>query len=215
MDDSLLKDISSFSKPNLKKTTSRIYYLNGKQFTSNDGKSEEKEITLEQDNMSANTYASRMSGYVVDITPDKSVDKIIDRLYLSADDVATDLKLLKEHNITHIINVTTNVPNKFEPEIVYKKIKIYDFPSQNIDAYFKETYEFVEKAFEDENTSVLVHCNMGVSRSSTIIIAYLLQKRIFTTYQNAYEHVKSQRPKISPNNGFKQQLIKLERQLNQ
>ena len=142
------------------------------------------------------------------------LDKILDRLFLSGDGEATNLKLLKENNITHIVNVATNVDNKFESEIIYKKISVKDNPTEDIRSDFKETYNFIEQALQNENNSVLVHCNKGISRSPSIVIAYLLQKRIFDTYEEAYEYVKSKRPKSCPNEGFIQQLKQVEKELN-
>ena len=206
----LKSEIANFARNNLKRTETTIYYLNGKTYVSNDAGAAEKRVDmlLDEKKISYLNEAGR-------ICYDYEIDKIIDRLNLSSDCVATDLNILKESNISHIVNVTTNVPNKFEPEIVYKNVNICDFSSENIYAHFKDTYEFIEQALNsDEKHSVLVHCNMGISRSSSIIIAYLLQKRIFNNYNEAFKYVKSKRPKINPNDGFYQQLIQLENELN-
>jgi len=138
------------------------------------------------------------------------MDKIISRLYLGNDVVAQDLKLLKENKITHILNLTTNIPNKFE-HIVYKKIIMLDIESQNIRQYFDESFEFIDESLKNDNNSVLVHCNAGVSRSTSFIIAYLLQKHLFKSYSDALHYVKKRRPVVSPNYGFEKQLIKLEK----
>ena len=138
------------------------------------------------------------------------MDKIISRLYLGNDVVAQDLSLLKENKITHILNLTTNIPNKFD-HIVYKKIIMLDIASQNIRQYFDESFEFIDESLKDENNSVLVHCNAGVSRSTSFIIAYLLQKQLFKNYSDALHYVKKRRPVVSPNYGFEKQLIRLEK----
>jgi protein-tyrosine phosphatase len=49
---------------------------------------------------------------------------------------------------------------------------------------------------------ILIHCTAGISRSSTIAIAYLAQL-LGITHQDAYERVKSKRRIIKPNDGFK------------
>lgn len=103
--------------------------------------------------------------------------------------------------------MTTNVANKFNKEIKYKTLAIYDLASQVIN--FTEAYEFIELAMNEPTNNVLVHCNQGVSRSASIIIGYLIQKKVFATYQQAYEFVKQKRPKIMPNNGFIKQLNEL------
>jgi dual specificity phosphatase 12 len=49
---------------------------------------------------------------------------------------------------------------------------------------------------------VLVHCFAGVSRSATIIIAYMMQEHGMN-YHSAFKFVKSKRPFINPNEGFR------------
>ena len=71
---------------------------------------------------------------------------------------------------------------------------------ENIIQYFKECIEFIEKA-----DKIFIHCMCGVSRSSTIVIAYLMWKT-YCSYYNSYFFVKSRRPFIDPNDGFVKQL---------
>ena len=137
------------------------------------------------------------------------MDKIIPRLYLGDDIVAQDLAKLNEKKITHILNITMNIPNKFEPQIKYKKLIIFDTESQNIRQYF-EAFEFLTESLSDESNSVLVHCNMGISRSSSFVIAYLMHKKMFKKYKDALSYVRKRRPIVAPNKGFERQLIKLE-----
>jgi protein-tyrosine phosphatase len=147
------------------------------------------------------------------VNPDYTIDKIIDGLYLSGDDVATNRQILISNKITHILNVTTNVPNKFESEIIYKRLHLYDLPTQIID--FNASFEFIDNALNnsDEKNNILVHCNQGKSRSVAIVIAYLLQKSIFKTFSHALDYVKEKRPRALPNHGFIQQLNELEEKI--
>ena len=57
---------------------------------------------------------------------------------------------------------------------------------------------------------VLVHCAAGISRSSTIVLAYLVARRGYTL-REAFEHVHARRPVVWPNDGFMEALIQLER----
>lgn len=142
------------------------------------------------------------------------IDEILpSKLYLSGDDVASNYEMLKEKKITHVLNLTTSFKNQFEDKFVYKTIKIDDNLNENIYKYFNESFEFIDDAIKDENSRVLVHCNMGVSRSPSFIIAYLLQKRVYETYIDAYDHVAKCRCIIYPNLNFVKQLIQLEKRL--
>ena len=165
MSDSFLNELTQ-SKSKLKPTETRISHVSGRTFIKPSGSNEEREVGEIESEESANResnvmYWSRKLGYLVDLLPDLSIDEIIPRLYLSADDVATNRELLRAKSITHVLNVTTNVENRFESEIVYKKIVIYDLPTQPISSFFEESFEFIDRALNDANNSVLVHCNAG------------------------------------------------------
>ena len=57
---------------------------------------------------------------------------------------------------------------------------------------------------------MLVHCVGGVSRSSTVVIAYLMLKNGYSLNE-AYDVVKAKKSNISPNFNFMQQLLDFER----
>lgn len=59
--------------------------------------------------------------------------------------------------------------------------------------------------------TVLVHCHVGVSRSATLVLAYLMLKQNLTLVE-AICAVKDNRGVI-PNRGFLRQLIRLNQQL--
>lgn len=74
---------------------------------------------------------------------------------------------------------------------------------ENIIQHFPTAIDFIDDALKDKNgtNAVLVHCFYGVSRSSTLVIAYLM-KKYSLTYQKAFERAKSKRSLVHPNHGF-------------
>ncbi len=48
---------------------------------------------------------------------------------------------------------------------------------------------------------MVVHCNMGMSRSAAIVIGYLIS-RLGWSYEKAYRHTKLRRAVVRPNDGF-------------
>ncbi len=53
---------------------------------------------------------------------------------------------------------------------------------------------------------VLVHCQAGVSRSASVVIAFLLFSRRFSSLSSALAFVRKTHPRVAPNDGFLSQL---------
>ena len=58
----------------------------------------------------------------------------------------------------------------------------------------------------------MVHCAMGVSRSTSLVLAYLIKHKHLTLKQ-AYEMVSERRTCVGPNQGFWRQLLEYEKHL--
>lgn len=87
-------------------------------------------------------------------------------------------------------------------------IDLLDVYNENIYKYFETLNEFF---ISNEKENILVLCAAGISRSSTIVLAYLLKQRF--TLCNAINFLLSKRAQIRPNNGFLLQLIVYENNL--
>ena len=126
---------------------------------------------------------------------------------LGSQDIAADFELLRRHKVTHILNIASHVENAFPKLFKYKRIRILDLPSEKITHHFPDCFEFIAHGMS--RGCVLVHCNAGVSRASTVVIGFLmLSKRM--KYTEAYEFLKAKRPCIRPNDGFRNQLKEYE-----
>jgi protein-tyrosine phosphatase len=75
----------------------------------------------------------------------------------------------------------------------------------DIQSHFDAVNDFIDKAIQ-QSGCVFVHCQAGVSRSPTLVIAYLMSRHSMTLDQ-AYSFVQHRRPLIKPNDGFLRQLI--------
>lgn len=133
------------------------------------------------------------------------IQEIESRIFISNGLTAHCLKSLKDNNITHIINVTDNLINKFPEEFDYITIDVEDLDIFDLGIYFDVCIQYINHALLSDNlNNVLVHCMQGLSRSATIICAYLIHKKSMTFF-DAIEYVKLKR-NIRPNIGFKKQL---------
>ncbi|KAL9656884.1 hypothetical protein ABK040_004418 [Willaertia magna] len=103
---------------------------------------------------------------------------IKDKLYLGGLKQAHNENLMKHYKFTHIVNVTTELVNKFEHlNIKYKNVEIDDDESEDLYSSFHDVFEFIENALkESEATKILIHCVGGISRSASLTISYLMIK---------------------------------------
>lgn len=135
---------------------------------------------------------------------------IIDgKLYLSCASIASKKVLMDHFGIKGIISMGgfeahttyTILPDPIEYHFVF----ISDYEDEPIHLEFEECFNFINRI----EGPVLVHCMAGISRSATIVIAYLMKERGMN-YADAYNYVKERRRIIHPNGGFKRQLREYE-----
>jgi predicted protein tyrosine phosphatase len=129
------------------------------------------------------------------------IDKITDKIYLGDIEGFNDFDYFSKEKITHIlslIDVNINIPEFYK--IKHKLISIEDEENVNLLKYVKECIEFIESA-----DKIYIHCMCGISRSPSIVIAYLMWKA-HCSYYDAYFFVKNRRSYICPNDGFVEQL---------
>ncbi|KAK4292428.1 hypothetical protein Pmani_034808 [Petrolisthes manimaculis] len=128
-------------------------------------------------------------------------------LMLGSQDVAHDFNILTHNNVTHIINVASGVINLFEDDFIYKTFEAYDLPTHRLINIFDECCEIIHTVISSSGGGgcILVHCNAGISRSTTIIAAYLIKHHEMNP-KEALTFIKQKRPFVNPNSGFIQQL---------
>ncbi|CAL1714189.1 unnamed protein product [Somion occarium] len=137
----------------------------------------------------------------------RAVSLILPRLYLSSLFSARDESQLRSLGITHVISVLEQTP-KFPRKLGLKTLHIplADTSDANILDHLDTTTDFIKTALaENEENKVLVHCLMGISRSATVVCAYLIATTSMPPNE-AMGFVVSKRAVICPNLGFRQQL---------
>uniref|UniRef100_A0A6P7H327 protein-tyrosine-phosphatase n=1 Tax=Diabrotica virgifera virgifera TaxID=50390 RepID=A0A6P7H327_DIAVI len=109
--------------------------------------------------------------------PDE-LDMIETNLYLSGEAEARNVETLKKYKITHILTINdfplTGTVKSALGYLQIKYIRLPDLSSSDLLSYFDETYEFIREGVA--KGAVLVHCQMGVSRSASVVIAYIMKK---------------------------------------
>uniref|UniRef100_A0A914CYS7 Protein-tyrosine-phosphatase n=1 Tax=Acrobeloides nanus TaxID=290746 RepID=A0A914CYS7_9BILA len=112
--------------------------------------------------------------------------------------------------ITHAVDAT-NFPECLRISgIEYFGVEIDDSEIADLKKYFEPAARFIRNARE-EGGKILVYCAAGISRSSSIVIIYLMICEGLTLRQ-AYCEVSRSRPIIAPNLGFWRQMIEYEKE---
>uniref|UniRef100_A0AAG5CUH1 Protein-tyrosine-phosphatase n=1 Tax=Anopheles atroparvus TaxID=41427 RepID=A0AAG5CUH1_ANOAO len=136
-----------------------------------------------------------------------NLDEIEPGLWLGNASAAADIGTLKAHAIQSILSIDS-VPLPVHitdhPNLRVRHIQAVDVPREDLIRHFEDTNRFIGDSLA-EGRNVLVHCYFGVSRSATIVIAYLMEKYRLG-YEAAFQRVKAKRRFVMPNPGFMNQL---------
>lgn len=139
--------------------------------------------------------------------------EIIPGLYLSSIGPLSNPTLLRKLNIRAILSVISTRPDysQLDPTIVTYCIEVDDLIGVDLLTSFPTTNRLIAD-WRSEERNVLVHCQIGASRSATIVAAYLMETLNFGATE-ALDLLYRQRPVSNPNPGFLEQLQLFE-QLN-
>ena len=154
----------------------------------------------------------KLSSTIKILKDDNKPIEIIPHLFLGSIGSASNLKNLENSKITHILCCGSGIKNYFPDKFKYYNIPLLDSDKEDIKKYFGSSYEFIDEAIKN-NGNVLVHCHAGISRSSSILIAYIMKSQKMSL-EKVLELMKSKREKVNPNTGFMKQLKDYEKELN-
>lgn len=140
------------------------------------------------------------------INTDFNVDKVVDGLYIGDFASACNLEKLQQLGITHVVTVLSGVSEMYPNHLIYKTLDICDrdWDSHRIYESFDMTNTFIKKAINDGGR-VYVHCMCGVSRSATIVAAYLIKEYNMDSV-SAVAFIKERRACINPIPAFRKKL---------
>ncbi|KAK6479998.1 dual specificity protein phosphatase 22-A [Huso huso] len=131
------------------------------------------------------------------------MNKVVDGLYLGNIRDSEDKDSLAKNGVTHILSVYNNAKPVLQ-DMTYLCIQASDSSSQNLVQHFKECISFIHES-RLSGGACLVHCLAGVSRSTTVVVAYLMTVTNFS-WEECLSAVKAVRSFVGPNFGFQQQL---------
>ncbi|XP_053926836.1 dual specificity protein phosphatase 13-like [Cuculus canorus] len=151
---------------------------------------------------------------------DNHLDQVWPNIYLGDAWAARSKTTLQSLNITHILNaadgpysINTGAKYYQDLQIEYYGVEAFDSPSFDLSIFFYDAANFIGKALNTSGGKVFVHCAMGISRSATLVLAFLMIHENMTLV-DALKAVGAHRD-ICPNSGFLSQLRDLDIKLNE
>ncbi|CAF9917177.1 hypothetical protein IMSHALPRED_003488 [Imshaugia aleurites] len=139
-----------------------------------------------------------------------SLTEIMPNLYLGGYLAASNIDSLRTTNITFVLTIMSSnlsaptLQQHQDMGIVTARFDKDDKPAEDLLAIFGPTSDLIEEK-RAEGKKILVHCRMGISRSVTLVMAYLM-RAWGVGFPEAQTFVKEKRPMASPNRGFCEQL---------
>jgi dual specificity phosphatase 12 len=132
------------------------------------------------------------------------MSEIMPNLWLGCLDIIYDREFLKENGITHVLSVIEEdivSPAMISAHVTHMHVRLPDLHDSPIVDYFQICNGFIEEALSSGG-AVYVHCIMGMSRSPTIVAAYLMSKKGLSD-KEAIAFIIARRPIVDPNDGFR------------
>jgi protein-tyrosine phosphatase len=143
--------------------------------------------------------------------------QITPTLYLGARPTRERVEELKGAGVTHVVSCLMDEERSqmsfLQEDFEHLFLDLHDGIDQDIAGTFSQFFDFVAAATaSDPNAKLFVHCEVGVSRSPTLVIALLMKTEALSFFE-ALHRVRSKRFQVLPNIGFASQLQRLEHEL--
>uniref|UniRef100_A0A0G4FNP0 protein-tyrosine-phosphatase n=1 Tax=Chromera velia CCMP2878 TaxID=1169474 RepID=A0A0G4FNP0_9ALVE len=143
-------------------------------------------------------------------TSSSAMHRIVPRIYLGSALAARDHQSLKRQNIKHVVIVHQSFEPVFPHDMRYETCRCGDIMWESILPHVATALEFIHQALSaDDSGGVLVHCSKGISRSASVVVAYLMWTRKWS-FRRALDFVQEKR-NVHPNVSFQSQLRFLQR----
>jgi hypothetical protein len=145
--------------------------------------------------------------------------KLFPNLYISGAVAANSFHVLRNLEITHVLNATEDLFPPGDPRSEYisenfksvLRIPLRDEDDEDIEQYFPIAADFIDSM--SENDKILIHCHAGKSRSCALVISYLILKKKYTL-KEAINLVQQARPQAAPNASYINSLGYLEEKVH-
>jgi len=129
------------------------------------------------------------------------------KLYLGDMKHAKNIDALQDLGVSFILTIFNERPQlKVDARTFdWLYLEAHDSERQDLTKIFDRAVKFLTRAIDTTQSAAYVHCGKGVSRSASLVIAYLMKSQGWSL-NRALKHAQSCRPIVNPNAGFSAQL---------
>ena len=125
--------------------------------------------------------------------------QIFPNLWIAPADTVRETDFLYENGITHVLFCAAEEPLRYpDPYFVIHKEPLTDDNDPHTLGQLLSAGIVLATWLRDPLSRVVVHCRTGISRSVTVVLAWLIVHREFS-FDDAYLHVQSRLMFILPN----------------
>ncbi|MEM7135165.1 MAG: dual specificity protein phosphatase [Myxococcota bacterium] len=143
--------------------------------------------------------------------------EITPSLYLGARPNRERVEELRRAGVTHVVSCLMEHDRSdmvfLQQDFEHLFLGVQDGMHQDIGGALSSFFDYAEVATRgDSDAKLFVHCEVGVSRSATLVVAWLMKTEGMSFF-DALCHVRSKRFQVLPNIGFASHLQRLEHEL--
>ena len=143
--------------------------------------------------------------HIINFSNNKDISQINENLFIGNISTATNRDILKEKGITHIIDILSHKFEPFPKDFEYLFIQKYDTLDSDLTFSLPISNLFIRDAIK-KGGKVYVHCMEGISRSVSIVLAYMMTLSE-DSIDNLLGEIQDVRPIAQPNTSFMTQLF--------
>lgn len=133
------------------------------------------------------------------------ISMVEESLFIGNRAAAQELPILQMCEISSVVQVQSFPTAAFHPtHFRYLCLTLTDLEEDSLVRFLPSALSFIHREIT-AGRKVFVHCDAGVSRSGSIVTAYIMATH-HLSFENALQFVQQKRPCVSPNEGFQNQL---------
>ncbi|KAF7247252.1 Dual specificity protein phosphatase 13 isoform B [Varanus komodoensis] len=143
----------------------------------------------------------------------RTVTEVWPNLYVGDLFIARDIEQLRQLRITHIVNaaarrshITSGPKSHKDLQVDYYGVETDNRGNVDLSSHFYPVAEYIRAALKSPGGKVLVHCAMGITRSTILVLAFLM----ICEEQTIVDALKTVRPRRGVSSRFLKQLRDLD-----